>query len=173
MIHLASIACLVASRMWLGSDCCADLWGRGSRLLLRCSHLWLWFLYLSFFFFFPSTNLSPAFCYTADPEKVPGCVAMHVVPQWALCCALHAAPLPNYCCMVTLLCSSGLPWSRPPVCPVLQLFLGWLCSNPRMTILRGQMRTRLLNVCLSSQNDVSGRKMRLDAACVCCPRNHC
>jgi len=41
MIHVASIAGPVASRMWLGSDRCAQLWSRGSLVLLTWSHLWL------------------------------------------------------------------------------------------------------------------------------------
>lgn len=54
MILVVSIACLVASRMWLGSD-------RGSLLLLTWSQSVV-VGFLSLFSFFPKkANLSPAF----------------------------------------------------------------------------------------------------------------
>lgn len=100
--------------------------------MLICSHLWLWFL--SLFFLFPPpppSRQTSVLLFVADPGNVPGCVALHVVPQWAVCCA-------PCCTAVKLLLhdySALFLWpalKQGSVCPVLQLFLGWSCLNPRM-----------------------------------------
>lgn len=166
MIHIVSIACLIASRMWLGSDSCSHLWVRGSLLLFLWS-LWVVVFSLSFLFFSSRKQTSALLFFWDIPRKVLACVALHTVPQQAVTCAPH-------CTSVTLLCSSDLPWSRAPCCPVLLLFLDQSCWNPQQENSEGANAHKAVELSVHHCKVTCGvEKLHVDAASVCCPRRHC
>lgn len=69
MIHIVSIACLVASRMWLGSDCCPTSESEAPCCCLHGLSLWLGF-FLSLFFFFPKeSKAQPCFSSMMSPGR--------------------------------------------------------------------------------------------------------